>query len=71
MNKYLEYGLFSISSGLIGGIFYRFINYKNKTNILNSGFYFGFGFGMVRCYFKNLIINLFITQLKEITNNIK
>lgn len=71
MNKYLEYGIFSISSGLIGGIFYKFINYKNRISILNSGFYLGFGFGVVRCYLKNLVINSFINQVQKIANNIK
>ena len=71
MNKYLEYGLFSISSGLIGGIFYKLINYQNKISILNSGFYFGFGYGIARCYLKNLVINSFINQVQKIANNIK
>ena len=71
MNKYLEYGLFSISSGLIGGIFYKFINYQKRISILNSGFYCGFGYGIARCYLKNLVINSFITQVKKIANNIK
>jgi hypothetical protein len=71
MNKYLEYGIFSLSSGFVGGIFYKFINSKNKISILNQGFYFGFGLGVLRCYLKNLVINLFITQVKKLANNIK
>lgn len=83
MNRYLNYGLIILGSGIGGSILYKigrdlrdkdlnrniyFYNYKNLNEFNNPGLYLGLSFGIIKSSIKEYFLNFFVNTCKKITN---
>jgi len=81
MNRYFNYGLIILGSGIGGSMLYKigrdlrdknldgntyFYNYKNLNEFNNPGLYLGLSFGIIRSLIKDYFLNFFIKNWKKL-----
>jgi|SaaInlStandDraft_7_1057024.scaffolds.fasta_scaffold126360_2 hypothetical protein len=83
MNRYFNYGLIILGSGIGGSMLYKigrdlidknlngntyFYNYKNLNEFNNPGLYLGLSFGIIKSLIKDNFLNFFVNNCKKITD---